>query len=108
LLFQLSWILIFIGLTIFILCLRVYNLYEIKPTGNNPTNLLIDKLVDNEKQELAIVCTSIATIEYSLNFNELSNKNRARELSTVFKTVQIGLWSIVIYSILYLSLERLL
>src|SRR5271154_3273919 len=53
--FQLSVLLIMLSFFIFVASLRVYVLYEIRPLGNYPSNMIQEEKISDPRQESAFV-----------------------------------------------------
>jgi hypothetical protein len=105
--FQLSILLIILSICLFVGSLSVYDLYEVRPLGNTPSNLIDERKISDSRQELAFLYSAIYTVETSINFNERKNTLRAERLSTVFTVINIAVWTIVIYSVVIFLLDHL-
>lgn len=101
LLYHLSILSILILLIIIFRCINVYKLYDYKPLGNSPKNLIRE---DNVGDELKIFLVErIESMQRCIDFTKHRNDERVQKLTDIFKILKWSLVGIIVYTIfLYL------
>lgn len=101
LLYHLSILSIIILLIIIFKCINVYSLYDYKPLGNSPKNMIRE---DNVSDELKIfLIERIESMQRCIDFTKKENDKRVERLTEIFGILKKSLVVIIVYTIfLYL------
>ncbi|GJM30191.1 MAG: hypothetical protein DHS20C17_28260 [Cyclobacteriaceae bacterium] len=89
-------------IVVIILSFRAYWLYEIKPLGNTPQNMLTpDKLV-SKNQHLHFLVTRIRSIQELIELNAKQNKDRNRKIDLIYKVTTLIIFVGIVMFLIYM------
>ncbi len=86
----------------------IYQTYEVKPIGNNPSNILRSENIEyaGKKLDQFLLFNSSRTVEESIEFNQTKNQNRADQIRGLEKQIKIFLLVLIVFPFLLFLCSR--